>query len=93
MELMFQQGIYVNKTSASKECFICHYWYFLSKVFRFQQSVGNACHDISMRCFVTNNISILNIHGVDYCFIIFGINKGKAIEMIVNSVLDDKGSL
>ena len=46
-----------------------------------------------MRCFVTNNISILNIHGVDYCFTIFGINKGKAIEMIVNSVLDDKGSL
>ena len=25
------EGIYVNKTSASKECDICHYWYFLNK--------------------------------------------------------------
>ena len=23
------EGIGVNKTSASKECDICHYWYFL----------------------------------------------------------------
>ena len=23
----------VNKTSASKECYICHYWYFLNKDF------------------------------------------------------------
>ena len=22
-------GIYVNKTSSSKECDVCHYWYFL----------------------------------------------------------------
>ena len=25
------QGIDINKTSASKECDICHYWYFLNK--------------------------------------------------------------
>ena len=27
------EGIDVNKTSASKECDICHYWYFLNKGF------------------------------------------------------------
>ena len=27
------EGIDVNKTSASKECDICHYWYFLNKDF------------------------------------------------------------
>ena len=26
------EGIDVNKTDASKECNICHYWYFLNKV-------------------------------------------------------------
>ena len=26
----------VNKTSGSKECDICHYWYFLNKSFKFQ---------------------------------------------------------
>ena len=25
------EGIDINKTSASKECDICHYWYFLDK--------------------------------------------------------------
>ena len=25
------QGIDINKTSASKECDVCHYWYFLDK--------------------------------------------------------------
>ena len=25
------EGIDINKTSASKECDICHYWYFLGK--------------------------------------------------------------
>ena len=28
--------ININKTSASKGCDICHYWYFLNKEFTFQ---------------------------------------------------------
>ena len=28
-------GIDINKTSASKECNICHYWYFLNYSFKF----------------------------------------------------------
>ena len=39
------EGIDVNKTSASKECDICHYWYFLIKDFKFQSNVCNRCHD------------------------------------------------
>ena len=31
------EGIEVNETSESKECDICHYWYFLSKGFKFDQ--------------------------------------------------------
>ena len=29
------EGIYVNKTSGSKECDNSHYWYFLEKGFKF----------------------------------------------------------
>ena len=36
----------VNKTRKSKECHICHYWYFLNKVFKFQPNVCNWCHDL-----------------------------------------------
>ena len=40
------EGIDANKTSASKECDICHYWYFLNYSFKFQPYVCNRCHDL-----------------------------------------------
>ena len=40
------EGIDVHKTSESKECDICHYWYFVDKAFRFQMYVCNGCHDL-----------------------------------------------
>ena len=38
------EGIDVNKTSGSKECDICHYWYFLNFIFKFRANVSNRCH-------------------------------------------------
>ena len=40
------KGIEVNKTSASKECDICHHWYFLNFTFKLQSNVCNRCHDL-----------------------------------------------
>ena len=40
------EGIDVNKTSASKQCDICHYWYFLNYSFKLQPIVCNRCHDL-----------------------------------------------
>ena len=34
-KINISEGIDINKTSASKECDICHYWYFLDKGFKF----------------------------------------------------------
>ena len=34
------KGIDVNKTSESKECDICHYWYFYIKALSFNQMSG-----------------------------------------------------
>ena len=42
------EGIDINNTSTSKKCDICHYWYFLDKVFKFQTDVCNGCHDVFM---------------------------------------------
>ena len=33
------EGIDVNKTSASKECNVCHSWYYLNYSFKFQPNV------------------------------------------------------
>ena len=34
------EGIDVIKTSSSKECIICHYWYFVGKGFSFQPTLS-----------------------------------------------------
>ena len=60
------EGIDINKTSESKECDICHYWYFLNKVFKFQPDVCNRRHDVLTMSINLSDIDILNINGVDY---------------------------
>ena len=40
------EGIDVSKASASKECDVCHYLYFLNYSFKFQPNVCNRCHDL-----------------------------------------------
>ena len=35
------EGTDVNKTSAPKQCDICHYWYFLNYSFKFPPNVCN----------------------------------------------------
>lgn len=69
------EGIDLNKRIVSKECHICWYCYFLDKGSKFQLSVCNGCHDISMMSMTLNNIAILNICDVDYCFVINGISN------------------
>ena len=40
------EGIDVNKTSASKKCELCHYWFFKDIGFKFEEYVCNKCHDL-----------------------------------------------
>ena len=52
------EGIDTNKTSASKECMLCHYWYFKDVGFKFEPHVGNKCHDVLMTAYELKNIAI-----------------------------------
>ena len=70
------EGIDFNKTRASKECDICHYWRFLNKGFKFQPNFCKRCHDLSMTSIISD-IAILNIKGSNYCCIITGISKSE----------------
>ena len=64
------EGIDVNKTSASKGCDICHYWYFLNYSFKFPPNVCTWCHDLLVMSINLSDIDILNINGSDYCCIL-----------------------
>ena len=59
------EGIDVNKTSASKECDICHYWYLLNDNFTFQPNVCNRSHELLMMSMNLSDIPTLNIKGSD----------------------------
>ena len=71
------EGVDVNKTSKSKDCYICQYWCFLNKGFRFQPYVCNRCHDLLMSMNL-GGIAILKIKSAHYC-IISEISKSEAI--------------
>ena len=84
------EGINVNKTRESKDCNICHYWYFLDKGFKFQPNVWNRFHDLLMMSMNLSNIATLNIKGSDYCCIISRIRKSEAINLLQNTDLTEK---
>ena len=84
------EGIDVNKTSRSKECDICHYWYFLSKGFSFQLYVCNRCCDLLMMSINLSDITIFKIKNINYCCFISGISKSEAINLLQNIDLNRK---
>ena len=78
------EGIDVNKTSASKKCDLCHYWYFLNYSFKFQPNVCNRSHDLLMMSVTLSDMAILNIKGSDFLCIINLISKKEVIHLLQN---------
>ena len=60
------EGIDVNKTSASKECDICHYWYFKVIGFNYEPYLCNGCHDLMQKAISFNIAAIIYVKGSAY---------------------------
>ena len=84
------EGTDVNKTSASKECDICPYWYFLNYSFKFQPNVCNRCQDLLRMSMNLSDIAILNIKGSDDHCIISLISKNEVINLLQSADLTEK---
>ena len=67
----------VNSTSESKECDICHYWYFLNKEFTFQPYVCNRYHDSLMMSMNLSDIYILKTKNAGYFVLLVNLTKVK----------------
>ena len=65
-KINISEGIDTNKTSASKECMFCNYWFFKHVGFKFEPHVCNKCHDVSMIAYELKNIAIFNVKRVDF---------------------------
>ena len=85
-------GIDIKKTDVSKECMICHYWYFKDTGYKFKTHVCNGCHDVLMMDYELKNIAIL-IKSVDYRCVLWAVTKNDAINMLGNFKVDDKATL
>ena len=87
------EGIDTNKISASKECMLCHYWYFKDVGFKFESHVCNKCHDVLMTAYELKNIVILNVKGAAFSCILWGISRDETVNRLNNYVLENKGVL
>ena len=72
---------------------LCHYWYFKVVVFKFEPHVWNKCYDVLVTAYELKNIAILNVKGVYFRCILWGISRDEAVNRLNNSVLEDKGVL
>ena len=91
--IVTSEGIDLNKPDKSKEFMICHYWYFLNKNFKYEQYLRNGCHDLMQKTMNFNDVAIVSIKGSDYKIHFWYMCKNDAINLLSNSVLDNKGVL
>ena len=84
------EGIDVNKTDKSKECMICHYWYFLDKFFFYGPCLYDGCYNIMQKSINFKNIAMVHIKKSAYRIYFLDMNKREAKKLMVNSNLIDK---
>ena len=87
------EEIDVNKTSAWKDCELCHYWFFKDIGFKFEEHVCNKCHDLLTIAYSLKDIAILNAKGATFRCILMGISKNEGLKRLNNSVTYDRGVL
>ena len=83
------QGIDLNKSDKSKECDISDNWYFLDKNVNYEPYLCNGCHDVVS----FNDVAVVCIKGSDYRICFWYISKNDAINLLNNSMLNNKGVL
>ena len=54
-------GIDINKTNASKERKICHYWYFKDIDFKYELYLFNGCHGLMQKAFSFNDVAVVYV--------------------------------
>ena len=84
------EGIDINKIDSSKECDICHHWYFLDKNFKYEPSLCKGCHDLMQKALNFNDVAIVSVKGGDYRIHFCYMSKNDTINVMKNSNLNEK---
>ena len=84
------EGIDVNKTNLSKECDICHYWYFKDIGFKSEPYHCNGFQNLMQKAMSFNNFAIVYNKGSAYRIHFWCTSKDDPISIMNNSNLVDK---
>ena len=87
------ERIDMDKTNKSKECDICHYWYFLDKNFNYEKYLCNGCYDLMQKAMNFDNVAIVSIKGNKFRIDFWYMSKNDAIVLMTNSNLKDKNGI
>ena len=88
------EGIDINKTNLSKECMLCHYWYFLNKNFSYGPYLCDGWYNIVWKSISFKNIAIVHVKKIVYRIYLQDIKKREAKKIMANSnSFDKKGIL
>ena len=79
----FSEGIDVNKIDKSKECMLCHYWYFLDKIFTYGLYLCDGCYDIMQKSTDFKSIAIAHVKKCVYRIYFLGMSKYKGKKSIL----------
>ena len=87
-------GIDVDMSDKSKECMLCHYWYFLDKSFSYGPYLCDGCYNMTQKWNKLKNIAIIRIKKTVYRIFFLLMSKREARKLMANSnAIDKKGFL
>ena len=88
------EGIDINKTNKSKECMLCHYWYFLDSNFSYGPYLCDGCYNIVEKSNNLKNIAIVHVKKSVYRICFPYMSELEAKKLMANSnLIDEKGAL
>ena len=84
------ERIDVDKTNKSKECMLCHYWYYLHKNFSYGPYLCDDYYSFPQKSKDFKDIAIVHIKKNTYRIYFLSMSKRKANKMMTNSNLVHK---
>ena len=84
------EGIDINKTYASKDWKVCHYWHFKDIDFKYESYLCNGCHGLMEKAVSFNDVVIVQVKGTAYRIHFWYMRKDDAISIMNNSNMIDK---
>ena len=84
------EGIDGDMTNKSKECMLCHYWYFFDKNFSYGPYLCDSCYNFLQESIDFKNIAIVYLKQYAYRIYFLCISKREAKILMSHSNLIDR---